>query len=76
MNPSKTKVYAIATQWPGTQLILESAPNLSPGAIVTMLGSSGELQWEANAGGGLKITVPSPTENISKWAWAFVLNLQ
>lgn len=65
----------MATTWPGSELILGAAPTLSAGAKVTMLGSPEELQWETNPGGGIKIAVPRPEQNPSKWAWTFEINL-
>ncbi|CAL8103068.1 unnamed protein product [Orchesella dallaii] len=76
-NQATTKLYAISTKWPGKELILGSVEGLTAGTSITMLGSSGELEWELNGSParGIKISVPRPDENASKWAWTFVINL-
>lgn len=65
----------MSTKWPGTELVLGSAPSLSPGDTVELLGSSGQLQWEMNEARELKITLPRRDESTSKWAWTLVITL-
>ncbi|CAL8125240.1 unnamed protein product [Orchesella dallaii] len=72
-NKSKSKVYAIATHWPGTKIVL-GAINPVKNLSIQMLGAVGNLSWVDNAGGGIKIAVPRPDATKSKWAWTFVLN--
>jgi alpha-L-fucosidase len=50
-------VYAIALQWPGEELELHSI-TLSPGATVSMLGSSDGLSWHPDAARGTVIHLP------------------
>ncbi|ODN03706.1 Alpha-L-fucosidase, partial [Orchesella cincta] len=73
-NKDRSKVYAIATSWPGKSIVLASV-NPVPNMSIQMLGATGELQFIKAAGGGLKIEVPRPDEIKSKWAWTFVINL-
>jgi alpha-L-fucosidase len=50
--------YAIALQWPGEELTLHSI-KLSPGATVTMLGTTETLPWHPDVAGGTVISLPA-----------------
>ncbi|HVU08554.1 MAG TPA: alpha-L-fucosidase [Verrucomicrobiae bacterium] len=51
-------IYAIALQWPGNELVLHKV-ELTPGATVTMLGSSEALSWRNDSNGGIIISLPT-----------------
>ncbi|MGB6432309.1 MAG: alpha-L-fucosidase [Candidatus Acidiferrales bacterium] len=67
-------VYAILTQWPGTQLKLKSVQPKS-GSEVTLLGSNAALTWNFDSALGTTITLPEslqqPANRPCEYAWCF-----
>jgi alpha-L-fucosidase len=66
-------VFAILTQWPGTQLTLQSLkPN--QGSKITLLGSGTELPWKFDSVQGTIITLPdalqAPANRPCEYAWS------
>ncbi len=51
-------IYAIALQWPGDELALQSV-KLQPGATVRMLGDSEDLSWRLDPAKGTVISLPA-----------------
>lgn len=72
-------IYAIALQWPAEELVLHSV-TLSPGAIVSMLGTTETLRWHADPTGGTVISLPdrwqSPAGRPGKLPCVFKLQLK
>ena len=66
-------VYAILTQWPGTQLTLKSVQPKS-GSQVTLLGSNEVLAWNFDSALGTTITLPEnlqqDTNRPCEYAWS------
>ena len=59
------------TNWPGQTIQLGSI-SVVTGMTVQMLGTEGTLQW-ATATPGIRVTLPRPDENVSKWVWTLVI---
>lgn len=62
-------VYAIAYNWPGKSLTLNSV-HAKPGSTIQLLGSSAPLQWRQN-GDQLLIDLPQSSSQASESVWAF-----
>ncbi len=66
-------IYAIFTEWPGTQLVLKSVQP-RPGSQVHLLGSQAKLSWEFDATRGTVITLPEnlqqPGNRPCDYAWS------
>ena len=65
-------VYAIMTQWPGTEIVLKGVQPRT-GSTVTMLGSSANLSWSFDSARGTTITLPENMQQESNrpcdYAW-------
>ncbi|MGB6742079.1 MAG: alpha-L-fucosidase [Terracidiphilus sp.] len=66
-------VYAILTEWPGTQIVLKTVQP-KPGSKVTLLGSHAELSWKFDSARGTTITLPEnlqqPDNRPCDYAWS------
>lgn len=66
-------IYAILTEWPGTQIVLR-AVQPKPGSKVVLLGSSATLPWIFDSTRGTIITVPEslqqPENRPCEYAWS------
>ncbi|CAG2065737.1 unnamed protein product, partial [Timema podura] len=65
-------VYAIVLNWPKNGLLLLGSPTLVPESTITLLGYTGNLQWN-ETDNGIKIQFPDRENVKSKWAWALKL---
>nr|CAD7449331.1 unnamed protein product [Timema bartmani] len=65
-------VYAIVLNWPKNGLLLLGSPTLVPESTITLLGYTGNLQWN-ETDNGIKIQFPDRDNVKSKWAWALKL---
>ena len=65
-------VYAILTEWPGTQVTLKSV-RPKPGTEVTLLGANTTLSWKLDAAVGTTVTFPENLQQAgnrpSEYAW-------
>jgi alpha-L-fucosidase len=66
-------VYAILTQWPGTQMTLKSVQP-KRGSTVTLLGSNAVLPWSFDSSKGTTIALPESLQQMSNrpcdFAWS------
>ena len=66
-------VYAILTEWPGTQVVL-SKMRPKVGSRVTLLGSDARLSWKFDSGKGTTITFPENLQQADNrpcnYAWS------
>jgi alpha-L-fucosidase len=66
-------VYAILTEWPGTQLVLKSVQPKA-GSNVTLLGSSSRLRWTFDSAQGATVTLPENLQQAGnrpcEYAWS------
>ena len=71
-------VYAILTEWPGTQVVLK-AVQPKAGSKVTLLGSHAELPWKFDSAQGTTITLPEnlqqPSNRPCDFAWSLKLQV-
>lgn len=76
---SGSVIYAIALQWPGDELALQSV-KLQPGATVRMLGDSENLNWHDDPAKGTVINLPKrlqpPADGQSQPPCVFKLDSQ
>jgi alpha-L-fucosidase len=66
-------VYAILTEWPGTQIVLK-AVQPKAGSKVTLLGSPSGLPWKFDSAQGTTITLPENLQQVGnrpcEYAWS------
>jgi alpha-L-fucosidase len=66
-------VYAILTEWPGTQLVLRKV-RPKDGSMVTLLGSDARLSWKFDSAQGTTITLPENLQQAANrpcnYAWS------
>jgi len=71
-------VYALLTNWPGTQVTLNSV-HPKPGSKVTLLGSDVPLQWRFDADRGTTVTFPAnlqePQSRPCQYAWSLKMEV-
>ena len=66
-------VYAILTEWPGTQVALK-AVRPTAGSTVTLLGSNAKLPWKFDSAKGTTVTLPENLQQADNrpcdYAWS------
>jgi alpha-L-fucosidase len=66
-------VYAILTEWPGTQVTLKSV-RPAAGSTITLLGSKATLPWKFDSAQGTIVRLPEELQQASnrpcEWAWS------
>jgi alpha-L-fucosidase len=66
-------VYAILTEWPGTQVVLKTV-RPKAGSKVTLLGSRGDLPWKFDSAQGTTVTLPENLQQVGNrpcdYAWS------
>ena len=72
-------VYALLTEWPGTQVVLKAVQPRT-GSKVALLGSSESLQWKFNSAQGTTITIPENLQQTGnrpcEYAWSLRFETQ
>jgi alpha-L-fucosidase len=72
-------VYAILTQWPGAQIVLESV-RPKPHSRVELLGSDRRISWQFDAAKGTVIALPDALQQSENrpcdYAWALKIEAQ
>jgi alpha-L-fucosidase len=70
-------VYAILSEWPGTQLVLRKV-RPAAGSMVALLGSNAKLSWKFDSAQGTIITLPDNLQQADnrpcKYAWTLKFN--
>ena len=72
-------VYAILTEWPGTQVTLKTVRPRT-GSRITLLGAPEELKWKFDSASGTTIALPEnlqqPTNRPCEHAWTLKIEPQ
>jgi alpha-L-fucosidase len=70
-------VFAIATRWPGKEMLLKSV-RPRDGSEVTLLGSNARLSWKFDSARGTTIALPDnlqqPGNRPCEYAWSLKIN--
>ncbi|XP_035826116.1 alpha-L-fucosidase isoform X2 [Aplysia californica] len=74
-SKSEMSVYAFLLKWPDSDILKLGAPQASSSTVVTLLGYSGQLDYDYSPGYGLVIQIPPIPFNKMpcEWVWVFKL---